>query len=245
LSNAPELLARQLEDQLRATGTPERAAGEKRYLKSDLEHLGATVWENRRAVKALARQHPDLTHDELLALVKALWARPIFDTRLAAAFLLEACPDELGPQDLECIKLLIGDSHTWALVDVLAGDVLGALLTRHPEAARELDVWVEDEDFWIRRAALLANLEPLKAGQSFDRFARYADALLDETEFFIRKAIGWVLREQGRRDPDQVYEWLKPRIKRASGVTVKEAVKYLTAPQREALQVARADRRQR
>ncbi len=98
---------------------------------------------------------------------------------------------------------------------------------RHPAAASLLDGWVEDPDFWVRRAALLSQLEPLKRGASFDRFDRYADALLDEREFFIRKAIGWVLRESGKRDSDQVYKWLAPRIDRASGVTVREAVKYI------------------
>jgi 3-methyladenine DNA glycosylase AlkD len=69
----------------------------------------------------------------------------------------------------------------------------------------------------------------------FTRFGRYADAMLDEKEFFIRKAIGWVLRETGKTRPDEVYEWLAPRIGRASGVTVREAVKYLTPEQRRML----------
>jgi 3-methyladenine DNA glycosylase AlkD len=59
--------------------------------------------------------------------------------------------------------------------------------------------------------------------------------MLDESEFFIRKAIGWVLREHGKREPDLVFQWLAPRIERASGVTVREAVKHLDAGQRERL----------
>jgi 3-methyladenine DNA glycosylase AlkD len=61
----------------------------------------------------------------------------------------------------------------------------------------------------------------------WDRFSRYADAMLDEKEFFIRKAIGWVLRDTGRRRPEIVAAWLEPRIEHASGVTVREAVKPL------------------
>ena len=59
--------------------------------------------------------------------------------------------------------------------------------------------------------------------------------MLDETEFFIRKAIGWVLREVSKRRPDLVFEWLAPRAARASGVTVREAVKYLSTDQRQAI----------
>jgi 3-methyladenine DNA glycosylase AlkD len=117
-------------------------------------------------------------------------------------------------------------------VDVLAEDVIGRLLVAHREAAASLDRWALDDDFWVRRAALLSLLEPLRAGAPFVRFAGYADAMLDEKEFFIRKAIGWVLRETGKRRPEEVYEWLLPLARRASGITLREAVKYLEPAQR-------------
>ena len=56
--------------------------------------------------------------------------------------------------------------------------------------------------------------------------------MLEEREFFIRKSIGWVLRETGKPQPDVVYAWLLPRAARASGVTIREAVKYLSPAQR-------------
>jgi 3-methyladenine DNA glycosylase AlkD len=59
--------------------------------------------------------------------------------------------------------------------------------------------------------------------------------MLDETEFFIRKAIGWVLRETGKRRPQEVFEWLVPRTARVSGMTIREAVKDLDPDQREDL----------
>jgi 3-methyladenine DNA glycosylase AlkD len=236
----PRPAARELEARLRAVGTPERAAGEKRYLKSELEHFGAAVPDMRRAIKTL----PSPTHDELVALVKLLWARPVFECRFAAGLLLERDQRIIGPNDLALIKELIGDSYTWALVDLLATDVIGYVLIRNPDTT--LDEWAEDPDFWIRRAALISLLRPLKAGAvEFERFARYADAMLGEREFFIRKAIGWVLRDVGKRDPDTVARWLRPRIDRASGVTVREAVKYLTDSQREELTAAHRKRRGR
>ena len=72
-------------------------------------------------------------------------------------------------------------------------------------------------------------------GGDFGRFSRYADAMLAEREFFIRKAIGWVLREVARRRPELVAAWLGPRVHLASGVTVREAVKPLSEPIRAAL----------
>jgi 3-methyladenine DNA glycosylase AlkD len=221
-----------IESRLREVGTAERAESEKRYLKSDLEHLGATVWQVRRVVRSVADDQSALSHSDLIGLARALWAKPVFERRLAAAMLLEARADLLRPRDLVLLQRLVRESRTWALVDVLAEDVIGRLLVAHREAAASLDRWALDDDFWVRRAALLSQLEPLRAGAPFVRFAGYADAMLDEKEFFIRKAIGWVLRETGKRRPEEVYEWLLPLARRASGITLREAVKYLEPAQR-------------
>ncbi len=223
----PAEAAGELEQRLRELGTPERAAGQKRYLKSEREHLGVTVPDNRRAVRKLVARRPEITHDALVAFVRALWRSGPFDCRLAAVLALEARPDLLGPSDLPLVRTLVGEAETWALVDPLAGGVLGRLILAHPELAAELDGWAADPNFWVRRAALLSQLAPLRAGHDFARFAGYADAMLEEREFFIRKAIGWVLRDYGKTHPDTVTAWLVPRRGRASGVTMREAVKYL------------------
>ncbi|MFN2484376.1 MAG: DNA alkylation repair protein [Candidatus Limnocylindria bacterium] len=220
--------ANKVEDALRVVATPERATSEKRYLKSDLEFLGTTVWQIRAVVGAFAARDRSLTHDDVVALVERLWERPVHERRMAATFTLERYVATLGPGDLPLIERLVRESRTWALVDGLAGDVVGCMIARHEAAAtRVLDRWARDDDFWIRRASLLAELRPLRAGAPLDRFARRADGMLDEREFFIRKAIGWVLREAGKRDPESVAAWLAPRTHRASGVTMREAVKYL------------------
>ena len=236
----PRAIAQEIEDELRAVGTPERAEGEKAYLKSSLEFLGTTVWQIRRVVKASVG---DLSHDELVSLVEELWSKPVFERRMSAVFALELHPALVGPGDLPLLERLIRDSGTWALVDGLAGDVAASLFVRHPEALPSLDAWASDEDFWVRRSALLALRGPLRDGAPFDQFARYADAMLDEKEFFIRKAIGWVLREVGKQRPDEVFEWLAPRTARTSGVTIREAVKYLPEDQRDALMSAYKEKR--
>lgn len=225
---------------LRAGGSTERAGRERAYLKSDLEHYGTPVPSVRAAVRAFRREHPDLDGPHVVGLASALWAAPVHERRTAAVEVLVAYLPALGPSDIGTIEQLLRDAHTWALVDPLAGDVVGALVERFPELGDVLDRWVADDDFWIRRSALLALLRPLRrGGGDFDRFGRYADALLHEREFFIRKAIGWVLRDTAKRRPELVYEWLLPRAARASGVTIREAVKPLSAEQRAAVLAAR------
>jgi 3-methyladenine DNA glycosylase AlkD len=218
-----------VERELRAAGDPIRAEQERRYLKSTRVHAGVTV----PGVRRIAKQVPPLEHDALIAVVERLWAGPFYECCAAAVELLEGNVDRLEATDLALLERLIRESGTWALVDNLAASVAGALVERHPKLNRTLDRWAADPDFWIRRSALLALLGPLRrGGGDFEQFGRYADAMLEEKEFFIRKAIGWVLRDTSRRRPELVFDWLLPRAARASGVTTREAVKYLTEDQR-------------
>lgn len=250
LDSGPETDAalRTLERHLRDAATNDRAVHEKAYLRSELVHYGTRVPDVRAAVRRLLRSTPDLDHDRLNDLVHQLWDtpadRPVHERRLAAALLLAARPDLMRLADAELWERLIRQSRTWALVDVLAGDAIGPALDRlggsGPGRADEtsdpiaglLDRWAGDADFWLRRSALLVHRRPLVVGGGdWDRFTRYADAMLDEREFFIRKAIGWVLRDTSRRRPDLVYAWILPRADRASGVTLREVIKYLSAEQ--------------
>jgi 3-methyladenine DNA glycosylase AlkD len=239
----PSALADELEATLRVLGTPEKAAQERAYLKSNLDFLGVTVPAGRVAIKAFLRDHPSLEgRREMLALVDALWTGTVFERRRAAVEILSLRVGTLELGDLAVVERLVRDSYTWALVDGLAGDIAGRLVARYdgPDVTNTLDRWATDEDFWVRRSALLAHLIELKSGVGFERFAGYADAMLEEREFFIRKAIGWVLREEARRRPDVVTAWLLPRAARASGVTLTEALRWLNPDQVAAIRAAKA-----
>lgn len=235
-----ERAASELEAALRAAANPARAEAEKRYLKSELQHLGASMPAIRGAATAWSRAHPDLTRRELVALVDALWRVPIHERRMAAVELLDIHSALLTARDLALLERLIRDARTWALVDNLAASIAGPLVERFPQLGDTLDRWAIDEDFWVRRSALLALLLALRRGEGdFARFGRYADRMLEEREFFVRKAIGWVLRDTARKRPDLVYRWLRPRAARASGLTLREAAKALSEEQRAALLTAR------
>lgn len=232
--------ADELAGALRARADPIRATQEKRYLKSTLEHIGVPMPSLRATAKAFVRSHPGVSRRDLLGVVKALWSRPVHELRMLAVELLILNRSLLEASDADPIERFIRESKTWALVDPLAATVAGDLVERFDVTGRTLDRWASDDDFWIRRAAMLALLKPLRrGGGDFDRFGRYADAMLEEREFFIRKAIGWILRETSKERPDLVYDWLLPRAARASGVTVREAVKYLPERQRAAIEKAR------
>lgn len=262
--NKAHTLAEAVDRDLRARGGSERAQKERAYLKSELLHYGVSVPDTRAVVRAALRT-VKLYHEEVIELARLLWAAPtppdtsaasagptdtgegatshltpVHERRTAAAMVLIQSKDRLGGGDADFIEGLLREAKTWALVDPLAGDLVGPLSERDTAFDPVLERWASDGDFWIRRSALLAHLVPLRLGRGdFDRFSRFADAMLEEKEFFIRKAIGWVLRDTSRKCPDLVFDWILPRANRASGVTIREAVKRLSTEQREGVLAAR------
>ena len=221
-------LVRSIRSDLTEVATEERRVKEKAYLKSDLEHIGATVPQTRKAAFRALQQLPEIAHDGVWELAEALWAHPVHELRAAAVEVLAARTKHLRAGDTARVRELIREARTWALVDPLSISVAGHLVESFATSCQALDSWSTDVSFWVRRASMLALLRPLRAGAGdFDRFSRFADVMLEEREFFIRKAIGWVLREVSKKRPELVTEWIEPRLGRASGVTVREAVKKL------------------
>jgi 3-methyladenine DNA glycosylase AlkD len=214
---------------LAARGSPERAAGAKAYLKSELEFLGVDAGGLRATAREILERHPGIEHDQLTALVRALWEEPVFELKALGVALLERRPGLLGADDLGLIEELLRSSGTWALVDWICTKVAAPVFVRAPAAAGVLERWSRDGDFWLRRAALLAQLPELRAGRGdFALFARLAERMIDEREFFIRKAIGWVLRDVSRKRPELAFAFLAAHIDRVSGLTLREGSKHLT-----------------
>jgi 3-methyladenine DNA glycosylase AlkD len=213
---------------LRELGRPERAVQEKRYLKSELDFLGVPLPEIRRVVKSALRQHETL---DAIEWALALWDASLWERRAAAVEVLRARIATLTAEDLATVEQLIRQAAGWALVDPLAGDVAGPLARRHPgQAWPVIDRWPADPDFWIRRSALLALLSGIRAGDpDLGRLDAYATRMLPEKEFFIRKAIGWVLRELSKKDPAYVTGWTAAHARELSGVTFREATRHLPA----------------
>ncbi|GAA2117590.1 DNA alkylation repair protein [Actinomadura alba] len=231
-----------VEAELRAQADPVRAVQEKRYLKSDLAHIGVPVPAIRKVAVAAARAQQDRAG--ILALAEPLWTAaedgtPVHELRVAAIEVLIRRVRLLEPADLRVVERLVRDSRSWVYVDALADKVAGALVLRTPAQVTALDRWAADPCFWIRRTALLALLPGIRTGDAdLARLSRYGDMMIGEREFFIRKALGWVLRELSKRDPAWVRAWVAERIPVISGVTFREAVRRLPEPDREVLDAA-------
>jgi 3-methyladenine DNA glycosylase AlkD len=224
----PAAAVRHFQARLRTLGTPERAAGAKAYMKSNLRFDGVTVPALRAEVRAFLKAQPEIDRDALVAISGALFATDHFELRTAAIELLAMRRALLVPRDAAWLIELARRGACWAHVDDLVTSVLDPLLDGDPSLSRRVRTWARDRSFWVRRAALLAQLRALRLGRGdFALFSEIAEPMLDEKEFFIRKAIGWVLREVSKKRPALVEEFACAHAGRCSGVTWREATKYL------------------
>jgi 3-methyladenine DNA glycosylase AlkD len=233
-----------LDRELRAVARPGRAAGEKAYLKSELVFYGVMVPDVRQIAVEYFKANPDLDRTDLRRISRAAFKTEVFDLRSVAIALDAHRPATtlLQDRDLPWLLDMVAASKTWAHVDWIAA-VIADVIDRYPSARRWLPVWAKHKNFWIRRTALLAQLAPLRrGGGDWPLFTRLAASMLHEKEFFIRKAIGWVLRDTSHKRPDLVYEFLRTHRDEVSGLTLREGAKYLSAAQRRSLGLPPAKR---
>jgi len=225
-----------LEPALREAGDPTRAQGEKAYLKSELEFIGTGVPFLRSVATRFRKAFPDLPHGELVEVTRTLWRPPVHELRSLAIAILEQYRNRLEPSDLPLIEEILRQCKTWAHVDWLAVKVAGPLIDRSPDGEAIRKRWSRDEWMWLRRSALLSHLEALReGGGDFAAFSRLASGMLDEKEFFIRKAIGWILRDVGRKRPELTTAFLSAHLNTVSGLTLREGARHLPEAEREDL----------
>jgi 3-methyladenine DNA glycosylase AlkD len=223
-------------ERLRRGGSRARAAHDKAYLKSDLRFWGADLPKIRAAVREYCRAQPDLSRADLRAIAQTLYATDVHELRAAAIGVLECHRTRLVDRDLPWLIDLVRRSNSWAYVDWIAPKVIGDVIARDIRSRRRLARWAKDESFWVRRAALLAEHDALRAGRGdFALWARLAAGMIDEREFFIRKAIGWVLREVSKKRPELAQAFLLAHRRRISRLSLQEGAKYLSASRRKEL----------
>ena len=218
---------------LAALGTPERAVFEKAYLKSPLVHLGCGQPVVREMARAVDAELPKtLAPEALMALAFALHETGVHELRALAIALLERRQRRLGPESLPQLTALCRRCPGWAYIDWLATKVVDPVCARLPPEieAETLRTWAADPDFWLRRVALLVPLTRLRrGGGDFALWTQLAVPMLGEREFFIRKALGWVLREVSKKRPELVRAFVSAHGPQMSGLTRREATKYLPA----------------
>ena len=216
-----------IETALRAQADPEQAVPMRAYMLNQFEFLGIRAGPRRDALKGL----PKFTGspEELLALVEALWRLPEREFRYAAIDLLAKHHKRLDLAALPRIGQWVQTDAWWDTVDGLAG-VVGDIVLKakscDADAQSVMDAWLVHTHLWVRRVAMLHQLG-WREHTDQKRLFRYALTLAGETDFFIRKAIGWALRDHARTQPDAVRQFLSQHAEQLSGLTRREAGKHL------------------
>jgi 3-methyladenine DNA glycosylase AlkD len=208
-----------------------KAQGMKAYLLNQFEFLGLAAPVRRAAVKEIGKVKWQSTAD-LLAAAELLWQKPEREYRYSAVDLLRQNSDQLSVNELPALQALLLQDAWWETVDGLSAviaDVMHSAVQQKPNAAVTMDVWLKHPSHWVRRSAMLHQLG-WRLDTDTTRLFGYAAQLADEKEFFIRKAIGWALRDYARWNPQAVTEFLVQHRARLSGLTVREAAKHLTLP---------------
>lgn len=212
---------------LHAAADPARAAGAQAYLKSAMPSLGVRVPEVRRTVKAAAKQHPPGSLPELQSAVLELWRSAGWrEERYAAIDLtgLALASGQLGM--LPLYEEIIRSGAWWDLVDGVSHRLRGLLQAHPAEMSLVLGRWSTDPDFWVRRAAITAQLGA-KAATDSALLAAVIEPNLSDREFFIRKAIGWALRDYAGTDPDWVRAFVARHDAALSPLSRREALRNL------------------
>ncbi len=215
-------------DRFVAEGNAEKAKQMKAYMKSDLAFFGIDQKSLRSASAAFAKTHANEDIDALLEALDALVSSKHFEIRSAAIGVAERRRKDLGPQHLDRLIDWVRTTACWAHVDWIATKLVGIVLAKSPKELARIQRWGKDEHMWVRRTAIICQLDELRAGRGdFDRLAKVSASLLEEKEFFIRKAIGWAMRDVSKKRPELVRSFLADHGDRASGLTKREASKYL------------------
>ncbi len=154
------------------------------------------------------------------------WLADERETQYAAVDVLVRDVRLARPELLDTVSALVTTKSWWDTVDALAASVVGPLVRRYPELVATLDGWIEGDELWLARTAILHQLA-YKADTDVDRLLRYSLAWADHPDFFARKAIGWALRQYARTDPDTIRAFLADHGDVLSPLTVREASKHL------------------
>jgi 3-methyladenine DNA glycosylase AlkD len=221
---------------LAGTGDPERAAGQQAYMKSSMPYRGLTSAELRALLRPLLADPvlAPVSREAWMIDVRTLWDQAVFREERYAALAVTAHRAARAWQDPTALGLyrhLVEAGAWWDYVDLVAADRVGPILLQHRQIVTPvMRVYAVDDHLWVRRTAILAQLKH-REETDLELLGDVIDANLEGStygrEFFIRKAIGWALRQHARVDPGWVRAFVEARGDRLSGLSRREALKHL------------------
>jgi len=224
--NDPTSYVTQIFNDFKKSSNPEIAKGQKAYMKDNFEFLGLKT-PVRRIVQRpylLKKSLPQKTH--VKEIVNLLWAKPqrefqYFGQELAAKFVKHQ-----DYNDIDIYTYMITHKSWWDTVDFIASNLVGSYFKTYPEQRWPVcKMWLKSEHLWLQRSALLFQLK-YKNNLDVALLEYNINYLLGSNAFFINKAIGWILREYSKTNPDWVLAFVKKT--ELKPLSFREATKYIS-----------------
>ncbi|MFJ5548870.1 DNA alkylation repair protein [Streptomyces sp. NPDC093225] len=205
---------------------PVRAASAAAYMKDVAPFLGIPTPLRRTLSREVLLGTARPTEADCAAIALRCWGLPEREYQYFAVDYLRRYASRCSSGFLPVVRHLIVTVPWWDTVDLLAAHTVGPLVAADPALTAVMDAWIEDDDLWLARTALLHQLR-YQAATDRDRLFGYCLRRADHPDFFIRKAIGWSLREYAKTDPAAVAAFVDGARDRLSPLSVREALKNL------------------
>ena len=214
---------------LRDAADPARASGMQAYIKSTMPYRGVASAGQKRVFRDAFAAHPLDSFEAWRDTLLALWRDAEFrDERYAAIGFASQrrYAAYVTREALPILEEFIVTDAWWDYVDETSNLVGEVLRVDREWMTAEMRRWSRDPHLWKRRVSIICQLR-FKADTDLDLLYAAIEANLDDRDFFIRKAIGWALRQCARTDPDEVTRYVRAHADRLSGLSIREAMKHL------------------
>ncbi|MFB7175801.1 DNA alkylation repair protein [Streptomyces sp. NPDC056254] len=221
-----DLLLERLTATYAPAADPGRAEAMAAYMKHAAPFLGIPTPLRRELSKAVTENTPRPSEADCAALALRCWRLPEREYHYFAVDYLRRHVGRCTGTLLPVVRHLITTAPWWDTVDLLAAHTVGPLVAADPGLAPVMDEWIGGEDLWLARTALLHQLR-YKAATDTARLFAYCRRQAAHPDFFLRKAIGWALREYAKTDPDAVRAFVDAERAVLSPLSVREALKNL------------------
>ena len=197
----------------------------KKYMKDRYEYFGIKSPLRKDIYREHKLQHGLIPLDETEEIIKWCWQQPQREYQYFAMEFLGKAMKKADKDSINLYVYMIANKAWWDTVDYIAANLVGNYLKLFPERTKELTAqWMASNDMWLQRTSLLFQLK-YKSATDTELMHHFIGQLSDSKEFFIRKAIGWVLREYSKTDAEFVVDYVKKYP--MSGLSQREALKWL------------------
>lgn len=226
---APAAVRAELVARFRAAANPTRAKSQQAYMKTTMAFWGISNGDLQKICREVFVHHPVTTKEDWLAVAQHLWRKADHREEWFAAIEWTGIRAARAWQQADVLPLyeeMITSSSWWDTVDTLAAHRVGTLLKNDPRKLRPLLLrWSKDEHLWKQRTAILSQLT-FKEETDLDLLFATMLPSLERKEFWLRKAIGWALRQQARINEAEVLAFVREHKAVLSGLTKREALKH-------------------